>query len=131
MGVKQRTFASLGIAVALTVVACTHTSQTPPDQIPAEDRAPVTTDAQAAVVDPSCPTQGGEREDILKGQCAIGAECRFSTPGGAANCKPGWTFIAAIPDEWLCTCASAEWKCDVTAGGFGVVPCPGVDSGIP
>jgi hypothetical protein len=127
----QSTFAILGVSVGLTAAACTHTPQAPPEPDPAQDRAPVTSDAQAAAVDPSCPTQGGQRDEALKGPCVTGAECRFSTPGGAANCKPGMTFITAVPNDWLCTCASAEWKCDVTAGGFGVVPCRGVDSGIP
>ncbi|MDB4883942.1 MAG: hypothetical protein JWL95_2708 [Gemmatimonadetes bacterium] len=134
---KVRMSTHLGVAVSLSVAlagaACTHETNAPPESAPPDQDGSSTTVQQPAVIDPTCSSRGGEREDIPRGQCVDGAECRFATPAGVHACKPGMKAIAAIPNQWLCTCSTAEWTCEITAGGLGLVPCPDVgdgDSGV-
>lgn len=118
----------------LGVLACSSETKAPPEAPagqPPGQASPISAESPPAVIDPACPAQGGQREEILKGQCVKGAECSFSTPAGVENCKPGMRSIPVVPTEWKCTCPEAEWSCTVTGGGLGVVNCPGFDSGAP
>jgi putative hemolysin len=107
MPVPPTARASLGvaIAIALTVVACTHTSEAPPDRAASGD-ASVASDARAVVVDPSCPTQGGQREDILQGECATGADCPLPQRGqrppvAAVAVRAGGADAILLHAPWL------------------------------
>ncbi len=116
-------------AAGLGVTACSHATKS--GEPAADQSSSESVDAGPDVVDPACPSQDLQREDILRGSCVIGAECRFTTPAGAEACRPDATFAPAVPDEWLCTCGGGEWVCNVTGGGFGTIICPGADAGLP
>ncbi|HVJ93975.1 MAG TPA: hypothetical protein VM580_29500 [Labilithrix sp.] len=83
--------------------------------------------AQPTPDDSVCTSQSADevRDELPSGKCEANAQCRFSTPAGAAACKPGISAVAETPSQYHCVCAGGEWSCTVTAPGFGVVGCPG------
>ena len=115
-------------AAVLGLAACSHATKA--DQPAADQASSESVDAGPDVVDPACPVQDVQRDDILRGPCVIGARCSFATGGGLGACRPDATFVPSVPDEWLCTCGGGEWVCNVTGGGLGLVSCPGADSGL-
>lgn len=120
---------AIGLGFGLGILACSH--ETKSEQPSSDQKSPVSAETDAGVVDPACPTQGGQRDDSLSGACVTGAQCSFSTPGGPGACKPGWTFVPVVPAQWMCTCPYGKWDCEVVGGGLGTLVCPGADAGIP
>lgn len=121
--------ATMCALVGAGIVGCVADAKLPPPEKNSTGQA--STVGSEAAVDPSCPIEGAERDEVVRGACVKGAECRFSTPGGPAACRPGRPVVPVTASQWRCTCVDAIWACNVTSGGFGVLQCPdaGSDAG--
>lgn len=122
-------YAALALCCGLVTACSASESRGPAEQAPTEQKAAIDKTAPSAS-DPACPTsQGGQRDDVLKGQCVTAAQCSITTPGGLSACKPGVKAVPPAPVDWECSCADATWQCAKQNAGFSVLLCPTEDGG--